>query len=205
MDRRTLSPRFYQKSTLRLARALIGKLLLSRIHGKVTSGIIVETEAYHGADDAACHSYSGRSHGGRTARTEVMFWSAGHLYVYFIYGNHYCCNVVTERQGVGAAVLIRALVPVDGLPCMMKRRTVRAANSLTSGPGNLCRALGISKQCNGLDLRSSDLISLACGIRVPRELVRTTARIGISRATHLPWRFVADANEVSRILSAEKR
>ncbi|MBX7145425.1 MAG: DNA-3-methyladenine glycosylase [Oligoflexia bacterium] len=189
------------KSTLQLARALLGVELVTRINGVTTSGIIVEVEAYCGPHDSACHSAVGR-----TKRTEVMFWAAGHCYVYFIYGNHFCVNVVTEPEGIGAAVLIRALAPKQGLPVMRSRRA-RARNEidLTNGPGKLCQALGISMRELGENLLTSTRIFLRPGKPVDSRNIGCSPRIGITHNVSKPWRFfIIDNPFVSRGPKADK-
>lgn len=143
---------------------------------------IVETEAYHQAD-AASHSYRGS-----TPRTEVMFGAAGHCYVYFTYGMHYCMNVITGPVGEGSAVLIRAVEPVSGL----------AQDVRTDGPARLCKALQIDKTCNGHDLRLAPL-QLVIQPSINNQNIVCTTRIGISKDVHRPWRFyVRDNAFVSR-------
>ncbi len=150
-------------------------------------GRIVETEAYN-QSDAASHSYKGR-----TPRTDVMFGPAGHLYVYFTYGMHYCCNVVTGREGEGSAVLIRALEPLEGLDIMEGNRRGRAGVELANGPAKLCQAYGIDKTWNGHDLRQPPL-RLQLAEAVPPENIVVTPRIGISQAKDKPWRFYIKGN-----------
>lgn len=156
------------------------------------SGCIVETEAYlH--DDAAAHSFHGP-----TARNAVMFGAAGHAYVYFIYGIHYCVNVVTQPPGTGEAVLIRALEPLEGLELMARRRGTPDLRKLCSGPGKLTQALGIGAAQNGLPLDRGPLRILA-GDTLPESGTVTTTRVGITRAAHLPLRFyLSDNRFVSR-------
>lgn len=188
--------RFYQHSTLAVAQSLLGCILRTKIDGKETSGIIVETEAYHQESDEASHSYRGL-----TKRTEVMFGPPGHAYVYFIYGAHFCVNVVTEAQGVGAAVLIRALEPLIGIPVMQHRRGTQELLRLTNGPGKLCQALGITKAFNGESFLSSPNVSLLQGTRFSASQIITAKRIGISKSKELPWRFyLKDNPHVSRAM-----
>ena len=174
---------FYRQDTLTLARALIGMHLVHRIDGVRRIGRIVETEAYLGPEDRAAHSSRGR-----TARTEVMFGPPGHAYVYLIYGMWHCLNVVSGEAGVPHAVLLRALAPVSSL-------TDRA-----SGPGLLCRALGIDRRANGLDLTGATLWIERPRAPQPVRIGRS-ARIGIDYAGEWaarPWRFFdRDAPEVS--------
>jgi DNA-3-methyladenine glycosylase len=179
----------YARPVLEVARALVGCTLT---HGE-TSGVIVETEAYH-QSEAACHA-----HVGLTARTHILFGPPGRAYVYRSYGIHALVNAVCEPEGVGAAVLIRALEPVGGIEVMRERRGVRGLEQLCSGPGKLTQALGIELDRNGTDLVRGPI---RIGPR-PRgwEDVELVAgqRIGITKAAELPWRFCAlGSRSVSR-------
>ena len=165
-----------------VAPRLLGSLLVREIDGQRLVGRIVETEAYH-QTDAASHSYKGK-----TPRTEVMFGPAGHLYVYFTYGMHYCCNVVTGPAGEGSAVLIRSLEPVEGEVFMVQNRHGFPPEQLTNGPAKLCQALLIDKAMNGHDLRNAPL-RLEMQPPLPSDQIVQTTRIGISRAKDVPWRF----------------
>lgn len=188
-----LPGRFYLRPTLRVARDLLGCYLVHESRGGTTAGRIVEVEAYLGERDPASHAWRGR-----TPRNSAMFLTGGHLYVYFTYGMHYCANVVTESEGRGRAVLLRALEPVEGVE-LMRRRRRRAgmgatSEDLTNGPARLCRAMGISRRDNGRDLRTSGLyIARAIGAG-RRETVIPATRIGISRARHHRWRFLLKDN-----------
>ena len=169
------------------ARRLLGCELVRVIDGAEARVRIVETEAYH-QDDAASHSYAGQ-----TARTDVMFGPAGHLYVYFTYGMHYCCNVVTGPVGEGSAVLIRAVEPLEGQALLQTNRP-RLGIDLTNGPAKLCQALNITKELNGHNLDDSPLILV---LREPIEtsaIIQTT-RIGITKAADVPWRFYIENNQ----------
>ena len=118
-----------------------------------------------------------------------MFGPGGYCYVYFIYGNHFCVNVVTEKEGVGAAVLIRALEPVKGVDVMRRRRKIPHDENLTNGPGKLCQALAIDSKMGGENFSSSRRIWIENAAGVPPKLIKSSKRIGISKSTHLPWRF----------------
>ena len=172
------------QSTICVAKGLIGCRLITRVGGKETSGMIVEVEAYHEKNDEASHSF-----GRRTAANEVMFTGPGTCYVYFIYGMHYCVNVVTENEGTGAAVLIRAVEPLTGINIMNRRRNTEDLKRLANGPGKLCQALGIDRSALGEDLLSSSLISLEPFRTISPEEIGRSTRIGISRSRHLQWRF----------------
>lgn len=188
---------FYQRPTLQMARDLLGKQLVRVLNGPRLSGIIVETEAYIGEADKACHAS-----GGRTPRTEVMYGPPGHAYVYFIYGMHHCFNVVTEEEGFPAAVLIRALEPLAGLEWMRRHRPGRPDGQLTNGPGKLCAALAIDRTLNGVDLCTSQVFFIEEGRTVADEETATSPRIGIRSdevARSRPWRFYIKGNRcVSR-------
>lgn len=176
-----MRPGFYERPVLEVARDLVGCVVR---HGGA-AGRIVETEAYH-ESEPACHAYAGL-----TPRTRVLFGPPGRAYVYRSYGIHALLNAVCEPAGVGAAVLIRALEPLDGIEEMEARRGVRARENLCSGPGKLTVALGVGLEDNGADLARG-----AVRIEPPAPGARTTAietgpRIGISRAAGLPWRFCA--------------
>ena len=144
---------FYRQSGLIVARELIGKKLVTNFDEGMTAGIIIETEAYMGVDDAASHSYKNR----RTARTEAMFSDGGHLYVYLIYGMYNCANVVANVKDIPEAVLIRALEPTDGIELMKRRRNKQSLKDLCSGPGKLTQALGIKRKHYNIDLCGNEL------------------------------------------------
>lgn len=182
--------------TVHTAKRLLGSIIQTKIDGKITSGRIVETEAYLSANDPACHASKGR-----TKRNEHMFLPAGYSYVYLIYGMYYCFNVVTEKEGVGAAVLIRAVEPITGISTMIDRRGTE--KNLTNGPGRLCEALGISKDHSGLRL-DRGIIQIKTGERV-RNIV-STPRIGITHGKELLLRFHEKNNPyVSPVSSSSQR
>ena len=193
-----LPARFYLQPTLRVARALLGKILVHAQRGSVTAGRIVEVEAYCGPDDRAAHTAGGR----RTARNEVMWGPGGHLYVYFTYGMHHCCNVVTRAAGRPEAVLLRALEPVAGVPLMRRRHggLDRPTLTLTRGPGNLCRAMGIDRHLDGSDLTDGPVV-IVDAPRIPSTRILASPRIGVPYAgpdALRPWRFfVRDSPAVS--------
>ena len=186
-----LTEEFYRQDTLTVARQLLGATLVHASAEGVAAGRIVETEAYL-RDDPACHAYR-RS----TPRNAVMFGAPGHAYVYQIYGLHHCVNVVTGPAGVGEAVLIRALEPIQGTTLMEARRRTTDRRNLCSGPGKLVAALGITRAMNGTPLTGNFLFVLPT-VRPVGEVV-TTTRIGITRGTELPYRFYeAGSRFVSR-------
>jgi DNA-3-methyladenine glycosylase len=178
---------FLQKPAFEVAPLLLGCILEREINGRVMRVRIVETEAYD-ETDAASHSYKGR-----TPRTDIMFGEAGHLYVYFTYGMHYCCNIVTGKEGSGAAVLIRAVEPIEGEEYMHNLRSFGGVQ-LTNGPAKLCQALGIDKQLNGHDLTEAPLKLIIQEPVDSSDIIQTT-RIGISQAKDVPWRFYLSRNK----------
>ena len=169
-------------SAVEAAKRLLGSELVREVEGKTIGGRIVETEAYD-QTDAASHSFNGQ-----TPRTDVMFGEAGHLYVYFTYGMHYCCNVVVGPKGYGAAVLIRAVEPIEGQD-VMERLRGRGGAELSNGPAKLCQALAIDKRLNGHDLAKTPL-RLVLNTPVEPEKITATKRIGISKAKDKLWRFI---------------
>jgi DNA-3-methyladenine glycosylase len=178
---------FYARPVLAVARDLVGCVVS---HGGV-SGTIVETEAYH-QTEPACHAFAGL-----TPRTRTLFGPPGRAYVYRSYGIHAMLNAVCEPEGTGAAVLIRALEPLDGIDAMRARRGVDAVEGLCSGPGKLCQALGIGLDLDGTDLATGPIRILAPAASVPA--LTESIRIGITKAAELPWRFTAPGSRfVSR-------
>lgn len=170
-----------------VAPQLLGCILERHIDGKIVRVKIVETEAYD-QTDVASHSYKGK-----TPRTEVMFGPAGYLYVYFTYGMHYCCNIVVGDEGHGAAVLIRAVEPIDSTDFIEQMRGKQGVE-VTNGPAKLCQALGIDKNMNGHDLRKGEL-RLIPQPRLDSKLITQTTRIGISQGKDVPWRFYITGNK----------
>lgn len=188
---------WYEGDTLDVAKRLLGHKLVHIVDGVKRSGIIVEVEAYKGPDDKAAHSYGGR----RTGRTEIMYDSPGHAYVYLIYGMYHCFNVITAKKGIPQGVLIRALEPVDGIEEMKQAKygkttiTKPQFKNLTNGPGKLCKAMGITLEQKGLLLTGNGLYME----QVPPEHhlshtynITAGPRINIDyaeEAAHYPWRF----------------
>ncbi len=181
----------FLRPTLAVARALLGAVLIRELPQGRVAGRIIETEAYT-QDDPACHAVRLLPDGGtirrQTQRNASMFGPPGHAYVYFTYGNHFMLNVVTQPTGVPEAVLIRALEPLQGLDIMAQLRGVTDPRAFTSGPGKLCKALGIDGALDGHDLSCSPL-QLVRGEVISDERVMVTPRIGITRGVELPWRF----------------
>jgi DNA-3-methyladenine glycosylase len=183
----SLLPRdFYNRPTLQVARDLIGTRLVRILDGKKLVGLITETEAYISEKDLACHCKAGR-----TPRTQVMYGEPGHAYVYFTYGHHWMLNAVTEQEGFPAAVLIRAIQPVEGVDIMLERRSGRD----TFGPGKLCQAMGITKSENTVDLTEAGSgLWVEAGIKVPNKIVTKGPRVGLNNTPEpwlsKPWRFL---------------
>jgi len=177
---------FYNRPTLTVARELIGARLVRILEGVKLVGLIIETEAYIGEEDLGCHAKAGR-----TPRTQVMYGPPGHAYVYFTYGNHWMLNAVTEREGFPAAVLIRAIQPVEGVEAMSARRNGRD----TFGPGKLTQAMGITKSENTVDLtEANDSLWIEAGIPIPDSSVTIGTRMGLYTVPEpwfsKPWRFL---------------
>lgn len=192
---KTLPLSFYQRTdVVQVAKDLLGKILVTRIADEVTSGRIVDTEAYVAFTDKASHAYKGR----RTQRNEHMYAAAGTSYVYICYGMHQMFNVVTNEKNIPDAVLIRALEPLNGIDVMLRRTGKKQLdNTLTRGPGNLCRAMGITKIHSGLLLHKSELFLAQDDVALPASLIGTSKRIGIDGAGEdalLPYRFYIKGN-----------
>ncbi|MCK4325847.1 DNA-3-methyladenine glycosylase [bacterium] len=184
---RILRRSFYQRDTVTVARQLLGKLLAHHTSEGITSGKIVEVEAYLGENDPGSHASRGI-----TPRNKIMFGKPGLAYVYFIYGSHFLFNVVTEPEGRAGAVLIRALEPVEGIRLTQKRRGFQSLRSLTNGPGKLTQALEITKEQNGSDLTKGNLKILNKG-KEKFDIVSST-RIGIKKGSEANLRFYITGN-----------
>ena len=189
-----LAESFYQRSdVVKIARELLGKVLITAIDGIITGGVIVETEAYSWKE-RGCHAYAGR----KTKRNGVMFEKGGVAYVYLCYGMHQMFNVVTNREGVAEAILIRAIEPVEGLPEIQARRgNLSSPFQLTSGPGKLTKALGINRNLNGKWLTDNEVWIEDKGHKIKSGEIEVSSRIGIDYAgedAKLPWRFNIKGN-----------
>lgn len=199
----TLPRSFYERGAVAVARELLGMRLARRLDDQRLAGIILETEAYQGEEDLACHARAGL-----TPRTQVMYEAGGHAYVYFTYGAHWMLNVVTSPPGTPSAVLIRALQPVEGIDAMADLRPIPAPRrgalpgpdglpsplGWTDGPAKLCQALAISGRLNGVDLcDASGELWIETGDPIPGEQVTTGPRVGIQNVPEpwrsIPWRF----------------
>ena len=189
-----LKREFYTRDLLLVARELLGKIFVKDYDGEKLRGRIVEVEAYDGDIDEAAHTFKGL-----TKRNEIMFNEGGYLYVYFTYGAHYCCNVVTGIKGKGTAILIRGIEPVDGLSKMIKNRFDgklpggKNMHNLTNGPGKICQAFSISKEHYGIDLTGNKIYLLEQP-NIKSELIKVSKRIGIKKSVDLPWRFYIKDN-----------
>lgn len=174
---------FFRRPTVQVARELLGARLVHVVQGHRLAGIVVETEAYIGEEDQACHARAGR-----TPRTQVMYGPPGHGYVYFNYGMHWLFNVVTETEGFPAAVLVRALLPVEGLTWMARQRTGRPMRQWTDGPAKVCQALGIAGQYHGYDLcHPQATLFFEFDWTFPDQAVIRGPRVGLHRVPE-PWR-----------------
>lgn len=186
---------FYNRSdVVQIARELIGKIIVTRFNGMLTTGRIVETEAYAGVIDKASHAYGGR----RTKRTEVMFGAGGNAYVYLCYGIHHLFNVVTNRENIPHAILVRAVEPLEGVDIMLQRTGKKRIDyTLTKGPGNVSKALGILTNHTGHSLLSDELFITSDGYTPPDNLIAASPRIGVDYAAEdaqLPYRFTLHGN-----------
>ncbi len=186
---------FYSgKDVVKIAKDLIGKILITQFDGVKTSGRIVETEAYAGAIDRASHAYGGR----RTKRTEIIFADAGKAYVYLCYGIHYLFNVVTNKKDVPHAILIRAVEPLEGIDEMLRRtRKIKLDNTLTKGPGNVSKALGITTHHTGSDLFADEIFIADDDFKINKKNIIATPRIGVDYAgedAKLLYRFIVKGN-----------
>ncbi|HNQ13012.1 MAG TPA: DNA-3-methyladenine glycosylase [Bacteroidia bacterium] len=186
-----LQKSFYlQSDVVDVAKQLIGKLLVSKIGGTVTKGIISETEAYNGIKDKACHAFNNK----RTNRTEVMFHEGGKCYLYLCYGVHTLFNIVVSEKDTPNAVLIRSLIPFEGIVFMKERRGLSVnENKLCSGPGNLSKAMGFHYSQSGLSLLENDIFIEDNGIIIEDQHIEVSKRIGVEYAKEhadLPYRFV---------------
>jgi DNA-3-methyladenine glycosylase len=189
-----LSRSFYAQPTRRLAKALLGCRLVRSLDGQRVSGVIVETEAYIGENDLACHARAGR-----TARTEVMYGWPGLVYVYFTYGLHWMLNVVSEREDYPAAVLIRAIEPVEGVALMQAVRGPRPIGDLTNGPAKVCQALRIDRALNGVDLTDARSgLWIEPDRSISTRSIRSGPRIGLGSTPEpwlsKPWRYRIEDN-----------
>jgi DNA-3-methyladenine glycosylase len=195
MDLKKLDYEFYNRiNVVQIAKALIGKILVTQFEGLETWGRIVETEAYNGVIDRASHAWNNR----RTARTEIMFGDAGRAYIYLCYGVHHLFNIVTNEKNTPHAVLIRALEPIGGIDTMLQRTGKKKLDrTLTSGPGNVSKALGIFTKHSGISLLDDIIFVAEDGFKVNNKNILATPRIGVDYAGNdalLPYRFILKDN-----------
>ena len=190
-----LEREFYIRDVNIIARDLIGKLLVHKSPEGITSGFIIEAEAYKGPEDKASHTYNNR----RTERTEIQFHEGGYAYVYMIYGMYYCFNITVNIASKPEAVLIRALEPNEGIELMKERRKTHSLRNLCNGPGKLCCAMGITKEHYGIDLCGDELYLIDC--ERPAPVIMTSPRINIDYAeeyVNVQWRYYAASNDTDR-------
>jgi DNA-3-methyladenine glycosylase len=195
LKRKKLDPSFYdRKDVVRIARNLVGKILVTEFEGIRTAGRIVETEAYAGVHDRASHAFGGR----RTQRNEHLYGAPGTIYIYICYGMHHLFNVITNKKNIPHGVLIRALEPLQGIDYMLERTGKTVADyTLTKGPGNLARAMGMSKIHTGGNLFSKEIYIEDDGMRYKKDEIIVTKRIGVESAredAELLYRFIVKGN-----------
>lgn len=187
---------FYNRTdVLTIAREMLGKVVYSNIDGEITSGRIVETEAYVGTIDKASHAFGGK----RGAKNEHMYHRAGTAYIYVCYGVHQMLNIVTNQENIPDAVLVRAIEPISGLDIMAKRSNKNENDlTLTRGPGNVGKALGIHKRHSGIHLLDDMIYLMDDGFKLPEDIIGVSGRIGVESAGEdalLPYRFYIKGNK----------
>jgi DNA-3-methyladenine glycosylase len=186
---------FFQQNTIAVAKQLRGKFIVRKIGKQTLVGKIVETEAYRGFHDLASHA-----HKGKTARNAVMFDEGGYSYIYLVYGMYHCFNIITEKKDYPAAVLIRAVEPIEGLALMKKNRKTDELKNLCSGPAKFCQAFALTKKQSGIDLSKSKEIWLEDrGNKIKNSEIVKTKRVGIDYSGHCrewPWRFYLKDNKL---------
>ena len=184
-----LQKSFYERSSELVARELLGKIVVGSFNNQIISGIISETEAYGGENDPASHCYKGL-----TLRNKAMFGPVGHSYVYFIYGNHYCLNIVSKDKNAAAGgVLLRGLIPHKGIELMQTIRKTTDISNLTNGPGKIGQIFGLTLEHNHIDITNqSSYLFVTEGVTINPDHIIATPRIGISKAQDTLWRFIID-------------
>jgi len=195
-----LSPLFFlNNNILSISKNLLGKYIFTKINNHITSGMIVETEAYVGINDKASHAYNNK----KTNRTEVMYEKGGVCYVYLCYGIHYLINIVTGEKNIPHAILIRAIEPKDGIDIMLQRRSLKKTSfNITNGPGKLSQALAINKILNGKSLNSNKIWIEDLKINIDEKDILSSPRIGVDYAKEdakLPYRFYLNNKWVSKV------
>jgi len=181
---------FFNRDTLTVAKELLGKILVHQTRYGDIAAKIVEVEAYKGSDDPASHAFRKK-----TPRNQLMFGKAGFAYIYFVYGNHHCLNVTTEKEGFAGAVLIRAVEILEGLEIAKRNRVTKPNINLSNGPGKLTKALGISKAQNGIDLTKRNKLFISIPMKVERFNTTIAGRIGVKQGADKLWRFYIENNE----------
>ena len=185
-----LQRKFYLRDTITVAKELLGKVIIRKVGKQILTAKIVETEAYFGDHDPASHAYQKI-----TERNKIMYDKGGMVYVYFIYGNYYCFNIVTEEKGLGNAVLIRAVEPLEGIDSMkIFRGVVKNTYELTNGPAKLCLALNIDKKLYGEDVTKTGNIYISNPLREENFEIITTKRVGLNVGIDFPYRFFIKDN-----------
>lgn len=195
INKNTLPASFYDREVTDVARDLIGRRLVRKWKGGVLAGIIIEAEAYRGEDDLACHA-----HVGKTKRNAVMYGQPGLAYIYFTYGMHWLLNCVCGPEGYPAAVLLRSILPTDGLKVIAERRHQRGPAEWCNGPAKICQALDLDSRLNGTPLYLQDgVLRIEEGIPIPGELIQTSPRVGLGATPEpwlsKPWRFYITAEQ----------
>ena len=189
INKTVLAQTFYDRDVCDVARDLIGRRLVRKGNGGIIAGIIIEAEAYRGEEDLACHA-----HVGKTKRNAVMYGPPGHAYIYFTYGMHWMLNCVSGPEGFPAAVLLRSILPTDGLKIIAARRHQRGPAEWCNGPAKICQALDLDSRLNGTPLFHQDgILRIEEGILVPPSIIQTSPRIGLGNTPEpwlsKPWRF----------------
>jgi DNA-3-methyladenine glycosylase len=193
---------FRRKNVVTISSELIGKFLVTNFSDTLTSGMIIETEAYNGVVDKASHAYDGR----RTKRNEIMYGESGISYVYLCYGIHHLFNIVTNEEEIPHAVLVRAIIPVDGVSTILKRRKhIKVTKKTADGPGTVSQALGIKTAHSGLSVIDSKFMWVEDrGVKFPKKEINAGPRIGVDYAgedARLPYRFRLSDNSIKRIMN----
>tara|TARA_B100000315_G_C14562843_1_gene581389 strand:+ start:1672 stop:2277 length:606 start_codon:yes stop_codon:yes gene_type:complete len=180
---------FYLRSTRIVAQEILGKFIVRSLKNKFLIGKIVEVEAYEGSNDPGSHAY-----GNVTARNYIMYGPPGFSYVYFIYGIHYCLNIVTEKIGIPGAILVRALEPIHGSDIMKQNRNTSRLTNLTNGPAKLTQALNITSNHNNLNLTCDDELYICRSINKENFNIANDFRIGVKKENNKPWRYFIESN-----------
>lgn len=193
LNKKPLERSFYERDTVTVAQDLLGKILIRIWNGNLIAGIISEVEAYCGAVDPASHAFRKK-----TDRNASMFGRCGQSYIYFIYGNHYCLNLVSrDKQAIAGGTLLRGIIPIAGIDIMQKLRGDVPQTQLTNGPGKICQALALTRAHDMHDVTQLGELYVIEGIRLPNDVISKTPRIGISKAQDKLWRFIINEPTVA--------